>query len=39
MFGVFALTSGVTSASTNAAPAVGDCLIIKPALAHGSEFV
>ena len=39
MFGVLALTSGLTRASTNAAPAVGDCLIMTPALAHEFEFV
>ena len=35
--GVVGLTSGATRASTKAEPAVGDCLIITPALAQALE--
>src|SRR5260221_10891508 len=39
IFGVLGLTVGATSKSTSGAPAVGDCAINSPALAHGLEFV
>jgi len=39
MSGVAAGTSGVTRASAKGAPVAVDCRIIRPALAHGEEFV